>query len=144
MKLHQLTANLSVSEQLNIDDIPAIVAAGIKTVICNRPDNEGQDQPASAALREACLAKDITWHYMPINPQLITDEQGMQFGELIKSTESPALAFCRSGTRCTNLWALSQAPDRSIEEILGLAKSAGYDISALSERLSRIADKKAT
>ena len=142
MELRQLTDQLSVSEQLNVEDITAVLAAGIKTVICNRPDNEGEGQPASDAIRQACEAQGIKWHYMPVNPKEFSDEQGAQFGELLKSVEAPTLAFCRTGTRCTNLWALSQAGAQPLDEILACAKGAGYDISGLSERVNNLAEVK--
>ena len=144
MEIRRLTASLSVSEQLNVEDIEAVTAAGFKTVICNRPDNEGEGQPVSDSIRQACEAQGVNWQYMPVNPKAITDAQGVQFGELLKSVETPVLAFCRTGTRCTNLWELSQAGDLSLEEILASAKMAGYDISSISERVNNIADTKNT
>jgi sulfide:quinone oxidoreductase len=40
-----ITPSLSVSEQVLPQDIAALAAAGFKSVICNRPDGEGADQP---------------------------------------------------------------------------------------------------
>ncbi|MFT5706758.1 MAG: sulfide:quinone oxidoreductase [Oceanospirillaceae bacterium] len=140
MQLHQLTANLSVSPQLNVADIEQISAAGIKTIICNRPDNEGEDQPESASIREACEAQGIKWHYLPVNPKEFTDQQGIEFGQLLQEIEGPVLAYCRTGTRCTNLWALSVADKLSLDDILSTAKNAGYDVSKLSERITALAE----
>ncbi|MEH6445617.1 MAG: TIGR01244 family sulfur transferase [Oceanospirillaceae bacterium] len=139
MQLCQLTASLSVSPQLDVADIEQIIAAGIKTVICNRPDNEGEDQPESALIREACEAHGISLHYLPVNPKEFTDQQGIEFGQLLESLESPVLAYCRTGTRCTNLWALSAVGKLSLDEILSTAKDAGYDVSKLSERITALA-----
>ena len=42
------------------------------------------------------------------------------------------LAFCRSGTRSTMLWALAEAKrGRSPDDIAALAARAGYDVSPL-------------
>jgi sulfide:quinone oxidoreductase len=41
MDIVKLDHQLSVSGQISVDDISAIVAAGYKSIICNRPDYEG-------------------------------------------------------------------------------------------------------
>ena len=45
--------------------------------------------------------------------------------------DKPALAFCRSGTRSTILWALSQSGKQSERELLRTAADAGYDLSGV-------------
>jgi sulfide:quinone oxidoreductase len=140
MEMRQLTSRLSVCAQINVEDIEQISAAGIKTIICNRPDNEGEDQPASEAIREACEAAQIKWHYLPVSPKDYTDAQGLEFGELVDQAQEPILAFCRTGTRCTNLWALSQAGRTEFSEISSSAKEAGYDVDKLNERVSALAE----
>jgi sulfide:quinone oxidoreductase len=45
------------------------------------------------------------------------------------------LAFCRTGTRSTTLWALSEAGHLDPDAILATAAEAGYDLSALKPRL---------
>jgi uncharacterized protein (TIGR01244 family) len=47
------------------------------------------------------------------------------------------LAFCRSGTRSTTLWALSQAGKLPAHEIIAQAARAGYDMSHLLGHLSQ-------
>jgi uncharacterized protein (TIGR01244 family) len=46
-------------------------------------------------------------------------------------------AFCRSGTRSTTLWALSQAGTMDADEIIAEAADAGYDMSHLAGHLSQ-------
>jgi sulfide:quinone oxidoreductase len=45
------------------------------------------------------------------------------------------LAFCRTGTRSTTLWALAEARHLDPEAILATAAEAGYDLAALKPRL---------
>jgi sulfide:quinone oxidoreductase len=47
----------------------------------------------------------------------------------------PALAFCRSGTRSTVLWALSQAGERPADDLIAAAAAVGYDIAGLRPQL---------
>jgi uncharacterized protein (TIGR01244 family) len=49
-------------------------------------------------------------------------------------------AFCRTGTRSINLWALSQAGSRDAGEMVRLAADAGYDLSGLKPTLDRLAE----
>ncbi len=135
MEIHQLTSSLSVSPQLDAKDIQQLVDAGFKTVICNRPDQEGEDQPSSDEMRTACESLGIKWYYLPVNPKSLSDQQALQFGQLLDEAPSPVLAYCRTGTRCTKLWALSQAGKTDLEQIIASASSAGYDVTTLSERI---------
>ncbi len=140
MDIHQLTSQLSVSAQLHPEDIEQVVAAGIKTVICNRPDQEGDEQPASDEIRLACESQGLKWYFLPVNPRNFTDRQAREFGALLNAVQGPVLAFCRTGTRCTNLWALSEAGNIDVASIINTASVAGYDIAKLSDRIATLAE----
>lgn len=60
MKINALTTQLAVSPQIAVQDIPAIATAGYKSIICNRPDGEGADQPGFAEIEQAALAAGLT------------------------------------------------------------------------------------
>jgi sulfide:quinone oxidoreductase len=45
------------------------------------------------------------------------------------------LAYCRSGTRSTTLWALSEAGKRPLDDIVGIASAAGFDVSGVASRV---------
>jgi uncharacterized protein (TIGR01244 family) len=50
--------------------------------------------------------------------------------------QGPALAFCRSGTRSTFLWALARAArGAAAEESVAAAAAAGYDLGPITDRL---------
>ncbi len=42
--------------------------------------------------------------------------------------ERPVYAFCRSGTRCTNLWVVTRDPDEQ-DEAAAVARDIGFDLS---------------
>ena len=54
-----------------------------------------------------------------------------------KELPGPIVGFCRTGARSTSLWALSNAGQRSAEELIRTAADAGYDIAALRDRLAQ-------
>ena len=129
--------NLSVSEQIASQDITAIASAGFKSVICNRPDGEGADQPVFAEIETAARAAGLAAAYLPIVSGKVSDEDAAEFGLLMDRLPKPVLAYCRTGTRSTTLWSLSEgARGRPLPEILLATKSAGYDMSGVTRRIA--------
>ena len=63
------------------------------------------------------------------------------FDAIVSLAETPVLAFCRTGTRSTTLWALTQASEQDNASILATAEQAGYDLSALADRLDQRRDQ---
>ncbi len=49
--------------------------------------------------------------------------------ELVENARNPVFLYCRSGTRCTQIWALGQIGRMPKQEILRIASGAGYDLS---------------
>lgn len=135
MDVRKLTPFLSVSPQITAADVGTAAAMGFKTIICNRPANESEDQPDLAEIEKACELKGIVWHHQPVISGQITDEDVDAFAAYMAQVQGPVLAFCRSGARCTSLWALSEAANMAADSLLETAKSAGYDLTGLRPRL---------
>lgn len=128
MDLRQLTPDLSVSPQIDPEDVAALASAGYRVLINNRPDAEvGPDLDHD---RFAELAKEagLDYFYIPFTPGQIDSAMIAQFAEAL-ATPGPKLAYCRSGNRSTVLWALSEAGNRSADELSEIAARAGYDLS---------------
>jgi sulfide:quinone oxidoreductase len=139
MDLHELTENLAVTGQIDPAEIPSLAAQGVRSLICNRPDGEVPGQPSFSAVEEAAAAAGIKAVYLPVVSSAIGDGDIEAFGKALKELPSPVLAYCRSGTRSTVLWALSGAvAKRPIEDILSTAYEAGYDLSPLRSRLEEM------
>lgn len=135
MEIKTLTPELSVAGQIQLGDLPNIASAGYRTLICNRPDGEGNDQPSFAELAEAARAVGLTMHYLPAESGKVSDQQGQQFGRVLADSAKPVLAFCRTGMRSTTMWALSQSGQRPLPDILELSARAGYDLKGVVRRL---------
>ncbi|MDU8929103.1 TIGR01244 family sulfur transferase [Alisedimentitalea sp. MJ-SS2] len=135
MDIKQLTPTLSVSSQIGPEHAPAIAAAGFRTVICNRPDTENPEELQSALIGAAIEAQGLTFVTLPFDSKSLTPEVVVQLREMIASAEAPVLAYCRTGTRCTNAWALGQAGDMPAQDIVSAAAAAGYDISKMAPYL---------
>ena len=78
--------------------------------------------------------------WQPVLSGSLSDESAEQFGEIVAGLPKPVLAYCRSGTRCAALWSLSQAKERSLDDIIRRTAEAGYDFRGLMPRLEAIRD----
>ncbi|CAI8930526.1 TIGR01244 family sulfur transferase [Pseudomonas serboccidentalis] len=136
MDIRPLAPGLSVSEQIFPNQLAELKEAGFRTVVCNRPDGEGSDQPLFAEIKRAAEAVGIEAHYLPAESGKVTDEQGIAFGKLLESLPKPVLAYCRSGMRSTTMWALSQAGKQSLPHIVETAKKAGFDMKGVIRRIA--------
>lgn len=137
MELKQINGDVSVAPQIGPDDMTALKAAGFSTVINNRPDGEAPDQPDSASLQAAAAAAGLAYHHIPLGRDGVSPDMIEQTTAALEGSDGPVLAFCRSGTRSTTLWALSQAGKLPAHEIIAQAARAGYDMSHLLGHLSQ-------
>ncbi len=134
MDVRKLTDDVFVAPQIEVSDVPGLAARGFRTIICNRPDGEAPEQPRFSEIEKAAAAHGVTILYQPVSGS-ISDADVLAFREAINGLPKPLLAYCRSGTRCTSLWSLSEAGQRSVQDIIGRTQAAGYDMSGLLHRL---------
>lgn len=109
LPIRPLTENFAVAPQLGPQDMAAVAEAGYKSVIINRPDFEaGADQPTAADVSAAAEAAGLAVVYQPVVGSAMTMADVARFAELLETLPAPVLAYCRTGTRCTNLFAAAQ------------------------------------
>lgn len=132
----KLTPELSVAPQISAADVADLAKQGFKSIVCNRPDGEGADQPLFAEIAQAAAAAGLEARYVPVVSGIVSDEAARAFGDALDGMPKPMLAYCRTGTRSTTLWALAQAGKRPLDEIVGLAGAAGYDVSGVAARIA--------
>lgn len=106
----RLTDDYFVIGQIQPSDITDIKKMGFQTILNNRPDNEESDQPSMTLIEEAAKAAGLAYYYLPIVSG-IDPQTSKVFLELMDEAPKPILAFCRTGTRCTHLWAESTQSD---------------------------------
>lgn len=125
-----LTDDVMVSPQISLSQIDSIIASGIKTVVCHRPDSElSSVEPDHTQVEDALAQHGIAFFYQPVQQLAQPDIQ--QFATLLREQSAPLLAYCASGTRSTLLWALSQVliENQSRDDVVKSAYAAGYDIA---------------
>ncbi|MER2537240.1 MAG: TIGR01244 family sulfur transferase [Rhizobiaceae bacterium] len=106
MEYRQISATYSVSGQITPEDVGAVKAAGFKSIICNRPDEEQPGQPSAASVEQAAKDAGLEFRYIPVVSGQITGADVEAQAQALDALEGPVFAYCRSGARCTNLYAL--------------------------------------
>ena len=104
----------------------SLAKLGFKTVINNRPDCEIPFQPRTKTLAARAKKAGITYLYLPVISGNMTQKNVDDFATLLTKAEGSVLAFCRTGTRSANLWAMAN-PDRlPSDDITDIGARAGY------------------
>ena len=140
MDIKKISPSFSVSAQLSVTDVGILASQGYRTIICNRPDGEADDQPGAEELSAAATRQGMTFHAVPITPGQMSDDDVASFAAMLKDSEGPVLAFCRTGTRSIALWAMDEAQRLSVDAILATAAEHGYDLEGLRGRLDQLRD----
>ena len=136
MDFNKVNEQLTVSSQITPEEVAVLVDKGFTTLVCNRPDMEIDDDQSSDAMAAAADAAGLSFHYLPVIPGQFTPELISEMAQVMEESAGPVYAYCRSGTRSTTLWALSQAGQKAPEEILKEAAGAGYDLSGIAGYLA--------
>lgn len=132
-QFRQIDPRFLASPQITVDDVAEAKALGVTLIVNNRPEGESDDQTPGDAIAAAAEAAGIAYLAIPVThagfsmPQVTALQQA-----LTQAGEGPVLAYCRSGTRSTLLWALAQASaGANPYEIAAKAAQAGYDVAPI-------------
>ena len=136
MDIARITPDYAVAPQISPQDAESIRAAGFTDVICNRPDEEVGGELASDAMRSAIEAAGLRFHFNPVQSGAMTETNVTAQSETLAHAEGPVLAYCRSGTRCSVVWAFGR-DDLEIDDILEATSRAGYRLDELRPQLER-------
>lgn len=105
MEYRQISDDYAVSPQIKAEDVATIKAAGFKSVICNRPDNEDLGQPDHAAIQKAVEEAGLAFKWVPVISGQMTADNVAEQAVALEELPGPVFAYCRSGTRSANLYA---------------------------------------
>lgn len=131
----QIDERILVAGQIRPEDVHDAKARGIRMIINNRPDNEEAGQPAGAAVEAAARAAGMDYRHIPVASGFSASQVDAMAAALDEA-EGPILAYCRSGTRSTFLWALARAREgENGKELMRKAAAAGYDLTPITNLL---------
>lgn len=107
--LTRIDDNFSTTPQIDIEDLKDIQAAGFKSVICNRPDNEdGGSHPDHNLMETEARKLGLEFAYLPVIPGQINDENVADFKTITDGLPRPTLGYCRMGMRAKTLYERSR------------------------------------
>ncbi len=135
MELKRVNQDFYVAGQITVDDIAKIADQGIKTLICNRPDGEGADQPNVVEIEEAAQRHGLNVIYQPVTSGKISDGQVTEFKQLYQNAQKPVLAYCRSGMRAISLWALAEVAPQDVALLVEVGNKLGFNLKGLVPRI---------
>ena len=104
MDITPICEDFSITAQIHPADVAGLADAGYKSIICNRPDGEGEGQPAIADIAAAAAAMGMECRYLPVIPGQITDADVAAFKQHADELPRPILGFCATGMRASTLW----------------------------------------
>ena len=138
-QLISLAPGLSVTGRLERPDIEGLAQAGVRTIVNNRPDGEDPGQLPAAEARRFAEALGIAYHHIPITAATLSRADVDAFAATLRDAPAPVVAHCRSGTRSTLLWALSQMREGA-DPLALVAEAArhGIDIASLPAIAARL------
>jgi sulfide:quinone oxidoreductase len=136
MDIRKINRGLSVSPQIAPADMAELKMAGFRSIICNRPDGEGNDQPTFEEIEEGRPRRRSRGALLPIIPGRVGDEDAGRFdaaadlpGPGARLLPHRARARPRSGR-----W--PKAPGHAVADILASTKAAGYDMAGVVRRIA--------
>lgn len=138
-KFITLADGFLVTGQIEPGDIAAAKALGVTLIVNNRPDGEAPGQPKGEDIARAARAAGLAYVAIPVGAAGVGEAQLDAFDAALAGHSGAVLAFCRTGTRSTTVWALAQArAGAPAAEIIRQAAAAGYNLSGLAPRLEAL------
>jgi uncharacterized protein (TIGR01244 family) len=136
----RLSETVLASPQIGLEEIAAAKAQGVTLVINNRPEGEADDQTPGPDIEAAARAAGLDYRAIPITPGRFSEPEVAAMAEALDSAQGMILAYCRSGTRSSLLWALAKASRGSNPDALAqAAAAAGYDVAPVRPAMDMLA-----
>jgi uncharacterized protein (TIGR01244 family) len=128
------------SPQITLADVAQAAGQGIRLIVNNRPEGESEDQVSGAEIEQAAKAAGLGYVAIPVTHAGFSEAQVRAMADALAEADGPMLAYCRSGTRSTLLWALAEASrGGNPSAIAAQAAQAGYDISPVRAMVDMLA-----
>ena len=137
----KLTESVYASPQIGLSDVAQAKALGVGLIVNNRPEGESGDQTPGAEIAAAAQAAGIDYVAIPVTHTGFSEPQVTAMrAALERAGDARVLAYCRSGTRSTLLWALAEASAGADPRVLAeAAAGAGYDLAPVAPMLEILA-----
>lgn len=138
--LRWLDDTFAVSPQISPGDVVLLKRDGVSHLICNRPDHEEHGQPTVDDIRNVANAQGVPLDHIPVGVEGVTLPIVKRFRAVMDQATPKVVAYCRTGTRCTILWAMASAIDHDPKDLIAKAADQGYEIGHLAGMLQTLND----
>jgi uncharacterized protein (TIGR01244 family) len=129
----KLTDDVMVAPQISLEAIAEAKAQGVTLIINNRPEDESTDQTPGPDIEAAARAAGLDYTAIPVTHAGFAEWQVSAMADALEKADGKVLAYCRSGTRSTLLWALALASKGEHPAVLTeRAADAGYDLTPIT------------
>lgn len=140
--IRRINDKISVAPQIDPADVTDLARQGFVALVNNRPDDEDAGQPSGESIRAVAQTLGLAYHAIPVTHAGFSAHQVEAMRAALDDANGPVLAYCRSGTRSTNLWALAEASrGENPEGLIELAAGAGYDLAGIRPLLDQLSGK---
>lgn len=131
---------LYASPQIGLAEVDEARAMGIALIVNNRPEDESPDQVPGPEIEAAARAAGIDYVAIPVTHAGFSEPQVEAMARALAGAGGPVLAYCRSGTRSTLLWALARAAaGGDPDTIAAAAAQGGYDVGPIRSLIDMLA-----
>lgn len=138
----KLVEGVYASPQIGLSDVELARAMGVRLIVNNRPEMESPDQVPGAEIEAAARAAGIAYVAIPVTHAGFSEPQVRAMATALEGATGPILAYCRSGTRSTLLWALAEASTGAApDDLAAAAAQAGYDLSPIRPLVDMLASR---
>ena len=135
--MKKVSDNYYVSSQINEEDLDSLKDQGFSLVVCNRPNGEEENQTDFELIQKRCVSIGLTFINLPMIPGDLQPELILETKKIL-DTNKKTLAYCRTGTRCINLWACAHVFKEKVDETIKMGTDAGYELDHLRPMLDAI------
>lgn len=142
-KFRPLGDAVFASPQIEPADVAAARDLGVGVIVNNRPEGESADQTPGEAIARAAEEAGLDYVAIPVTHAGFSEAQvAAMRAALDRAKGARVLAYCRSGTRSTLLWALAEASAGADPATLAAdAARAGYDLAPVAPLLDMLSRK---
>ncbi len=97
--MKKINNDLYIGPQINEGNVKDLVNLGIRTIICNRPDNEGEGQTNIEFIKREAENHGLSVEYIPFSHLKLSMEDVKSFAGILEGKKKPIFAYCLSGLR---------------------------------------------
>src|SRR5690606_2466902 len=92
LELKRINDHVSVSGQIQPEDVATLKDLGFVAIVNNRPDGESPDQAAGAEIEAAAKAAGLTYHAIPLGREGVNPDLVAQTKAVLEGSNGPV--FC--------------------------------------------------